>query len=64
MEYLSDDKGYYRRPDLEDAVIKINISKLRMRFYAHKKDNINHFYAHKSVIFGFWVYATIQIELW
>ena len=32
---------------------EIAISKLVVRFYAHKKDNINHFYAHKSVIFGF-----------
>jgi predicted nucleotidyltransferase len=26
----------------------IAISKLGILFYAHKKDNINHFYAHKS----------------
>jgi hypothetical protein len=51
MECPGNDKGYCRRPDLEDAIIKINISKLRICFYAHKKDNINHFYAHKNVIF-------------
>jgi hypothetical protein len=28
---LKDSKGYYRRPDLEDATIKINISKLRIK---------------------------------
>ena len=53
MGFLGNDKGYCRRPDLEDAIIKINISKLAVLFYAHKKDNINHFYAHKSVFVGF-----------
>ena len=37
QEYLSDNQGYCRRPDLEDGIIKIDISKLRMCFYAHKK---------------------------
>ena len=34
---LKDNKGYYRRPDLEDATIKINISKLRICFMRIKK---------------------------
>ncbi len=28
-------------------------------FYAHKKDNTNHFYAHKSVIFRLWTHFVV-----
>ena len=48
--YLRLDNGLCRRPDLEDGIIKIDISKLRMCFNAHKKGSIKHLYAHKSVI--------------
>ena len=48
-DFVGDDKGYCRRPDLEDGIINIDIGMLRLWFYTHKKDNNIHFYAHKSV---------------
>jgi hypothetical protein len=42
-EMLKDSKSYYRRPDLEDATIKINISKLRICFMRIKKTILNTF---------------------